>query len=321
MSLVRAVVGSIWLRIVVTVGLLAIVFSGIDWDGVRDGLLEGDPWWFAAAVAALVAALVVGALRWRALLEIAGIHLSAGQLGRVYAVSTFSQTFLPTTVGGDVARSLLVTRNGPDLARTASTVVVDRAGGLAGLLAVAWIAIVAGSSPVPHHAVAGLGWATLGVVLATAVIVVLLLRRPAWFLRLIPARGLETARNAGRVARDVVRNPGALVVLLTTSTIFQALVAFQVWALARCLGDHPSFGAAAVTLTLVTFATLIPLSIGGFGIREGSYVVLLASVGIGTTNATLISLGTVVVLLIASLPGAVLMITHGMRPALEQTPT
>ncbi len=321
MRLVRAVVGSIWLRITVTVGLLVLVFSGIDWDSVREGLLDGDPWWFVAAVAALVAALVVGALRWRALLEIAGIHLSAGQLGRVYAVSTFAQTFLPTTVGGDIARSLLVTRNGPILARTASTVVVDRAGGLAGLLAVAWIAIAAGSGPVPHHAVAGLGWATLGVALGAAVVVVLLLRRPRWFMRLIPARAFETARNAGRVARDVVRNPGALVFLLSTSVLFQALVAFQVWALARCLGDHPSFGAAAVTLTLVTFATLIPLSIGGFGIREGSYVVLLGSVGVNTTNATLISLGTVVVLLVASLPGAVLMITHGMRPALEQTPT
>jgi uncharacterized membrane protein YbhN (UPF0104 family) len=317
----RAVIGSIWLRIAVTVGLLALVFSEIDWDGVRDGLLEGDPWWFAAAVASIVAALVVGALRWRALLEIAGVHLSAGQLGRVYAVSTFAQTFLPTSVGGDVARSLLVTRNGPILARTASTVVVDRAGGLVGLLAVAWIAIAAGSSPVPTHAVAGLAWATLGVALGTAVIVVLLLRRPPWFMRLIPARAFETARNAGRVARDVIRNPGALVVLLSTSVVFQALVAFQIWALARCLGNHPSFGAAAVTLTLVTFATLIPLSIGGFGIREGSYVVLLASVGVDATNATLISLGTVVVLLIASLPGAVLMITHGMRPALEQTPT
>jgi glycosyltransferase 2 family protein len=319
--LVRAAVGSVWLRIAVTLALLALVARGIDWGLVRDGLLEGDPWWFVAAVAAIVAALVVGALRWRALLEIAGIHLSAAQLGRVYAVSTFSQTFLPTTVGGDVARSLLVTRSGPVLARTASTVVVDRAGGLAGLLAVAWIAIAAGSGPVPSHATAGLAWATLGVGLGTAVIVILLVRRPAWFMRLIPARAFETARSAGRVAYDVVRNPLALVVLLTSSVLFQALVAFQVWALARCLGDHPSFGAAAVTLTLVTFATLIPLSIGGFGIREGSYVVLLASVGIGTTNATLISLGSVVVLLIASLPGAVLMATHGMRPALEQTPT
>ncbi|HEY4095231.1 MAG TPA: lysylphosphatidylglycerol synthase transmembrane domain-containing protein [Baekduia sp.] len=317
MKLLRAAVGSVWLRVAVTLGLLGLVLSEIDWDAVRTGLLEGDPWWFAAAVVAIVAALVVGAVRWRALLKIAGIDLSPGQVGRIYAISTFSQTFLPTTVGGDVARSLLVTRNGPVLARTASTVVVDRAGGLAGLLAVAWVAVATGSGPLPRHAAAGLTWATLMVGLGGAVVVVLLLRRPPWFMRLIPARALETARNAGRVARDVVCNPGALVVLMATSVVFQALVSFQIWALARCLGDHPSFGAAAVTLTLVTIATLIPLSIGGFGIREGSYVVLLASIGIGATNATLISLGSVVVLLIASLPGAVLLAMNGMRPALE----
>jgi glycosyltransferase 2 family protein len=307
--LVRAAIGSVWLRTAVTVALLALVLRGIDWDGVRDGLLGGDPWWFAAAVVAIVAALVVGAVRWRALLEVAGIHLSAAQVGRVYAVSTFAQTFLPTTVGGDVARSLLVSREAPVLARTASTV------------AVAWLSVVAGSGPFPRHSIAGIAWATLIVAAGTAAVVVLLLRRPAWFMRLIPSRALETVRNAGRVAHDVVRSPGTLVVLLGTSVVFQALVAFQVWALARCLGEHPTFGAAALTLTLVTFATLIPLSIGGFGIREGSYVVLLASVGIGTTDATLISLGSVVVLLIASLPGAFLMATHGMRPALERTPT
>jgi uncharacterized membrane protein YbhN (UPF0104 family) len=316
-TVLRGIVGSLWVRVAVTAGLLALVATGIDWDAVGDRLLGGDAGWFAVATGCVVAALLVGALRWRALLELAGVHLPVRELGRVYAVSTFSQSFLPTSVGGDVARALLVVRRGPLLARTASTVVVDRAGGLAGLLAVTWGAILLGGGRLPRDAVTGLAWATAAGAVLTAVAVLVLLRRPARLVRLVPARALEAARGAWRVGHDLLRSPRSILLLLVTSTLFQALVAAQIWALARCLGDTVSFPAAAVTLTLVTFATLVPLSIGGFGIREGSYAVLLGSVGISTTDATLISLGTVVVLLLASLPGAVLLTTSGMRPALE----
>jgi hypothetical protein len=70
----------------------------------------------------------------------------------------------------------------------------------------------------------------------------------------------------------------------------------------------------------VTVVTLIPISIGGFGVREGSYVVLLSGASIAATEATLISVLSVAALFLASLPGAFLLARSGVAPALEPAP-
>ncbi len=309
-----------WTRAIVTVVLLAIVAHNIDWGTIGHRILSGQPAWFVAAILCVVAALLFGALRWHSLLHLNQIDLSVRELFRVYSVSTFTQSFLPTSVGGDVARSFLVVRRGPLLARVGSTVVVDRTGGLVGLLVVAWAGVVIGATREPHGAITGLVSATIVGAIVAVILGIVTYRRPAIAARLIPRRARATIRTIWEVVTTTMRDRRTLVIVLFTSIAFQALISLQIWALARCLGDSISFPAAAVTWTLVTFATLVPLSIGGFGIREGTFVLLLGSVGVSATDATLISLGTVVVLLIASVPGALMLATHGMRPALEPDP-
>jgi hypothetical protein len=66
-------------------------------------------------------------------------------------------------------------------------------------------------------------------------------------------------------------------------------------------------------LPLVLFATIIPISIAGFGVREGAFVALLGEAGVSSADAVLLSLATVASLAIASLPGGVLMIVRHER--------
>src|SRR4051812_44435351 len=148
----RRAAGSWWLRVLVTAALLAIVAAQIDWSLLQSRARHGHPGGFVLAVVLVVAALLAGAWRWRLLLEAAEAHLPVGQLLRVYAVSTFSSTFLPTSVGGAGARALLVVRRGPLLPRVITTIVVDRIGGLVGLVALAWIGVALDPSAVPGGA-------------------------------------------------------------------------------------------------------------------------------------------------------------------------
>ena len=262
-----------------------------------------------------MAALVVGALRWWQLLRAAGVPLRARELGRVYAVSTFASTFLPTSVGGDVARALLVTRERALLVRVGLTVIVDRAGALAGLLLLAWAGLAAEPDAAPGGAVALLATVTVVTIAGGAAAV-----WAAVHPRVIRGRLLERMRAPLGDVRAILatygRRPLIPFTLVVSSVAVQALVALQLCAIARCLGIGLSFASAVVALTLVTLATLVPISIAGFGIREGSYVVLLGGIGITATDATAISLSTVLVLFIASLPGAFLLARDGMRPVI-----
>ena len=66
----------------------------------------------------------------------------------------------------------------------------------------------------------------------------------------------------------------------------------------------------AVVLAPVLIVSVLPISIGGFGVREGSYVVLLSYAGVNSTDAALLSLLTAAAFAIASLPGGLALIRH-----------
>lgn len=295
-----------WLRAGVTLLLLAIVASRLDWSQIAERLREGRPLDFLLAVAIVLLALVTGAWRWHALLRGAGVSLNLSRLARIYAVSTFSSTFLPTSAGGDVTRALLVTRRGPELRPVVVSVLVDRAGGLAGMLGIAWIALAVAPSRVPHGSQAILAWTTLALAFGTLVGGIAAFRGGRLGRRILPKRAVSTAREARDVLLGYARRPRLLTSWLLLSLAYQALIAYQLVVLGHAIDVDLSFATAAVALTLVTLVTLIPISIGGFGIREGSYVVLLGGASIAASDATLISVLSVATLLVASLPGAYL---------------
>jgi uncharacterized protein (TIRG00374 family) len=314
---VRRVVESLPFRVLVTCGLLGLVAAQIDWSRMGSRVSHGHPLYFLAAVALVLAALVIGAGRWLRLLRGADLAVRVRDVARIYAVATFSNTFLPTSVGGDVTRTLLVARRGPLLTRTAISVIVDRFGGLAGLLGMGWLALAIHSANVPRGATIFLAWVTAAVVLATALVGTAVLRGSRVARALVPQRFLAHAVEIRALLHVYAREPWTLIVLFCTSLLYQALISLQLVMLADSIGLHLAYATAAVVLALVTVVTLIPISIGGFGVREGTYVVLLGGASIGATDATLISILSVAALFIASLPGAFMLARGGIAPALR----
>ena len=313
---IRRTGASLPVRIVVTLSLVGLVASQIDWSRMGRRVSHGQPVYFLAAIAFVGAALVVGGFRWSRLLEKADLNLSTGVLARIYAVSTFSNTFLPTSVGGDVTRAVLVARRGPLLTRTAITIVIDRVGGLAGLVGMAWLALALRSTNVPHGARVFLEWVTVAVAVGSLVVLVAVFRGTRFARAAVPSKLVSHARQSRSLVRSYATDPRLLVVVVLLSLLYQALISMQLVMLARAINVHLPFATAAVVLALVTVVTLIPVSIGGFGVREGSYVVLLGGASIAATDAALISVLSVAALFFASLPGAVLLMRGGLAPAL-----
>jgi hypothetical protein len=187
-----------------------------------------------------------------------------------------------------------------------TTVVVDRATALACLVLVAWIAVAVDPGPVPGTLIGALGASTAALVVVLAVAAVLV-RGGTGLGRRLP----ERAQGWLAEARDAVRACARPAVLARTAALglaFEGLVILALWLVARAIDLDVSYSVLAVVLPPVLIVSALPISIAGYGVREASFVVLLGDVGIGSTDATLLSLIGGVAFALASLPGGLLLL-------------
>jgi uncharacterized membrane protein YbhN (UPF0104 family) len=139
-------------------------------------------------------------------------------------------------------------------------------------------------------AVAGMPLAALAAALGTIGILVGLFGRRIW-LRWLPederGRVWSFATSALR-AFGVVRwqTLGAVLIL---SALFQAVDIFVVYLLAQSLGLGISLDRFFAVIPLVYMITVLPISLGGLGVREGALVVLLAQFGVAASDAVTLS--------------------------------
>ena len=311
---VERALGSLWVRVPVTLVLFGAVALAVNWSAAVDALSGGRWGWFAASVGALFAALLLAGFRWHLFVASEGVEHPALRAVTAYLAGIFSNTFLPTSIGGDAARTILVGRSGRRLVRTFTSVVAARITGQLCSLGVAWAALAADPSSVPESLIAALAVATVAA-LGFVVVLVVLLRRRGTAPRWLPARLRAWSGDAVGVVRGYGADRALLVATFALGLVYQALTVTAVWLLAKTLQLEIAFSLLAVTVPLVVLITLIPVSIGGFGLREGGFVVLLGEAGLDATSATLLSLLSVAAVGVASLPGALALLFPRRDPA------
>jgi uncharacterized membrane protein YbhN (UPF0104 family) len=306
MSLPRralAVITSPGGRVVGTVVLLGVVAANIDWRLVEDRLHSGRWEWFAAAVALVASALVIGAVRWHRLLHGADVPAPPYDTARAYAIGVFSNNFLPTAFGGDAARALIVGRSGKPLMRSSTTVVADRLSALVCLVLVGWLLLGLDPGAVPGELAGGLALVTAAV--AAGALVLFLAARSRLARPLLPSFVKPLGSEAVAVLRGYAADRRLLLEVLLLGIGYQVLIVCSVWFLSKAIAVDVPLALLAVVLPIVLVVTLVPISIAGFGLREGAFVVLLSRAGVESADAALLSLLTVAALAIASLPGGV----------------
>jgi glycosyltransferase 2 family protein len=290
-------------RAAVTVALLGGLALWIDWGQFGRRLEQGNWGLFAFGVLVVVLALVIGGVRWHVFLRAGDVRTTVPQTLRAYAIGMFANNFLPTGFGGDAARALAIAPAAPSMGRAVATVIVDRVTALACLVILAWLTVVIAPDEVPGSLVALLGIATAAGIVGASLLVLAakLGREGGRFLRRLnrPLAEVSAAFGGRAEARSVLARTTLL------GLLYQGTMVLASWILARAVNLDLSFALLAVVTPLVIVVTLFPISIAGFGVREGGYVALLAEAGVSAPDATLLSLLNVAALAIATLPGAI----------------
>jgi glycosyltransferase 2 family protein len=298
--------------VLVSALLLGVVLAYVNVSDLVSALRGGDWSWFVAAIVLMALVAVVGGVRWKLLLADAEIEVSSVRSVRAVAASLFLNNVLPTSFGGDATRAWLVGRESGRLLRAAAATAVDKATALGCLFVLAWLALAVDSGDVPSSVVRVLTWVTIG--LGAAVVVGALAAagvRPV--VRHLPQRLAAMIREAWLMLRIWAGSGRLLGWLLGLGLLYQGLAVLALVCVGKTVGVELSFSLAAVTAAIVVVAMLVPVSIGGLGVREGGFVLLLGEAGVDGADATVVSLLSAAAILLSSAAVVALTAAYDLR--------
>lgn len=262
------------------------------------------------AVLVLFALSTVQAWRWVWVFRALDMRVSFAKAWRIVLIGLFFNQTLPSSVGGDAARVWRVYRDGHSVVTAANSVILDRLVALAALLLIAVLGQpvifgLVGDSPAR--------WAVPIVVAAGLFGFAILLgfdRLPARLLRRGPGRA---AALLSADARRLFLSPAHLLPVLALSMVIHAVVSLVVMLLAYALGMHVGVLDCLVLVPPVILMSMIPVTIAGWGVREGAMVTAFGLIGVPADKAFVLSVLFGLVVLVVSAPGGLVWLLTGRR--------
>jgi uncharacterized protein (TIRG00374 family) len=293
----------------VTIVLLLLLARSLDLDALRQ-LLTGLPAsYYFISLGVVLAGQVAYAWRWRLLLRAAGVQVPFAQVVRQYFIGIFVNNFLPSTVGGDVAKVYYLGDRYGYRAVTAS-VVMDRVLGVGLLAAIAALGLALSPISAPRLTAAQIACSAIAVAAVVALVVTSvgtggLAARVAW----LGERAVRLAGGLQRLRLDMAAPLGRPAVVLqaaaivTGYTVAIAAVYMRFVSVQNSAAAAPPFIAMFAVVTATTVLSNIPVSLNGLGLREQLHASLLAPLAIPPESAVAISLLLYAHLVLASLIG------------------
>lgn len=300
--------GAAW-KLGVSVVLLVILARryGGD-DAFRATLVKLPPGVFLAAVVVVAGGLVLSALRWKILLAAAGVTVPLRRAARLYFVGYFFNLFLPTTVGGDLVRGAGLPKSAP-LSVVGSSILVERVLGFGCLLGLG----IAASWLHPGMATVRTTLTLVGVGFAAAIValVVVPLRESAAGGRW--GRLLRGLARTGREFRAFRLRGAALLAGVALSLGWQLTLVLANALLANGLGGVASTKSLLALVPVVQAVSMIPVSVGGLGVREMGYEFFFRSSGLDPAGAVALATAFLGVTVVLAAAGGIVSLTNPIR--------
>lgn len=299
-------------RVLVSAGALSFLLWQIGLGETVDVLRTADLRLLLIAFGLFLVTLVVRAGRWAVLLRALGLEVPFGRLVYLYFVGAFFNSFLPSGFGGDVVRALELTQDTPTPAAV-GTVLVDRMTGLLVLMAMGLAALPFSAARLtPWLAWLLAGAAGGGLLVGGLLLEGRLLRRASGWL---PDR-LSLA-GSGLLARIYAAVTGcgwrAVGQALAVSLVFNLLNILINILCGRAVGVDLGPGYFFATAPLISISLMVPVSVGGVGVRDWVVVALFGPMGVDGNTAAAMSLSLYAVAAAAGLVGGLFYAVAGLR--------
>jgi len=286
------------------IGLNAVLrhASGIDFHYLAIATLLG-----------LILAIFAG-LRWHCLIVAMGHKLGCIPALQITLIGTFFNQLLPSAMGGDLARIPYIHRAGLPLLQAVNSVVLDRVLALVSLELLVLLCLPASFSVVPElfakwtlFSIAAVGLAGTAILLSIDYLPGLKSRHSVLDQLLVLSRLLRAALF-GRQAIAII-GYGLTVHLTRILAVYTIAIGMML---------DVTFYQSLILVPPAMLVTALPISVGGWGVREGAFVFAFGLIGIDPEKAFALSAVFGLTTMAAALVGGIFWIFHRKQPGSNQ---
>jgi len=288
----------------ITMLLLWLQLKWIDLRKVLDSALDVDWHYLVAAVCLSLFLAWLASVRWFFVIRAIGHKLSFGLTWQFTMIGVFFNQILPSAMGGDLVRIPYAHNAGLPFATALKSVVLDRVMAFVGQMVLVILCL-----PMVYWVVTDIraqGF-LMGVCVACILGTGLVLgaeRSPQWLHR---QRIFILVLWLSRSLRGILL--GSLSMRIVVSAVMVHVVrVLTVYLIATGMSLHVSLLQCLILVPPAMLLTLLPVSVGGWGVREGAFVVAFAFIGLPAAQSFALSTLFGLMILFSSLTGALVWI-------------
>ena len=311
------------IRVIGSSVLILWILNMIDWDKILEVARKASLSYLLAAFLAIQLTLIPCILKWKLLIvnQTEKENVSLMKLGRFYYIGLFFNNFLPGSVGGDVVRVYYLGRI-TGISTAAASVAVER---LTSGVALVGIAVFSSFFLKTSKAV------ILTVLLVTGIMLVLFILGYIWIKKRPREEKLDNEELTTGIRKWLITAKRSLAKMVITvgnyrrkglswwvsisilSILFQVGMAWINQLLFLSLGIDIPWLELLMLITLISVITMVPVSVNGIGVREGSYVFFFQQLGVPSEIAVAVSILFFFLVAVSSLVGGLFWISERGR--------
>jgi len=307
----------IWLIVKIAVSLSLLIYilaAKVSLPEIGRSLAGLNLAWVALAFSLHIFGLLISAYRWQILARAQGDEVPLFYLVKSYLVGTFFNNFLPTRFGGDVVRIWDGSKYSQSVLKSSAIVVVERATGLVVLFLFALLASLFRLDMARRIPVI---WVSLLVGLGGLFLAVFFLSPPAGrLISRLPDQGFPGRLKVKVLGfREIIlayrHRPALFRQALAWALLLQLNVILYYFLIGRAFNLRVAFLDYFIFIPIVLLIQIIPVTIGGLGLREGAYIALFLYYGVAAQTAVSFSLvADLAIGLLVGLIGGIIYVTR-----------
>ena len=291
---------AVLLKVVVSLGLITFLINQVDFNKIINILKNVDIAMIIYAMILLTIQALIATTRWQFVLKCQKIMLDYKSTLQILWSGLFFNQAMPSSVGGDVIRGYYLKKQGITLGRATLGVLMDRLFGMVGL-----VLLVLASLPLMfellNDSIVRTGVLFIALCISLALLFIFFTDKlPGNFSHLRVIRGFYLLSQEGR--HCISENYNGLVIIII-SVLIHLISVVAVMTMATGLGINVEWGGFLLMVPLVGLMMVVPISIAGWGVREGVMVVGFGYLGVAPEAALARSILYGLLILAVALPG------------------